>query len=84
MKIFFIGILLFALPFASSIIAQEVHSYNIIIDEIGSLESSKDPKCHATAARLEDFIYGTPLDSEARSARIEFQQNFVIKLIQRY
>src|SRR6185436_19123192 len=41
-----------------------------IIKEIGELESVRDPKCYATASRLEDFIYGTPLEPEARFQKI--------------
>jgi len=48
-----------------------------IINEIGELESVRDPKCYATASRLEDFIYGTPLESEARFAKIELQKQFI-------
>lgn len=48
-----------------------------IINEIGELEGVRDPKCYATASRLEDFIYGTPLESEARFAKIELQKQFI-------
>src|SRR5215212_357360 len=48
-----------------------------IINEIGELESVRDPKCCATASRLEDFIYGTPLEAEARFAKIELQKQFI-------
>ncbi|HJW93981.1 MAG TPA: CRTAC1 family protein [Thermoanaerobaculia bacterium] len=48
-----------------------------IIKEIDSLESVRDPKCYATANRLEDFIYGTPLEFEARAAKIALQKQFI-------
>ena len=48
-----------------------------IVEQIGELESAKDPKCHATASRLEDFMFGTPLSVEARNKRMEFQQSLV-------
>ena len=48
-----------------------------IIQEIGELESVRDPKCYATASRLEDFIYGTPLESEARFEKIALQKAFI-------
>ena len=48
-----------------------------IINEIGELESVRDPKCYATASRLEDFIYGTPLEAEARFAKIELQKQYI-------
>jgi hypothetical protein len=48
-----------------------------IIEEIGELESVRDPKCYATASRLEDFIYGTPLESETRFEKIALQKAFI-------
>ncbi len=49
-------------------------SLGAIIGKIQNLESNRDPKCAATANRLEDFIYGTPLANEARYAKIELQK----------
>ncbi|HWW62083.1 MAG TPA: hypothetical protein VN181_12005, partial [Thermoanaerobaculia bacterium] len=49
----------------------------VIIDEIGKLESVRDPKCYATASRLEDFMYGTPLEPEARFEKIALQKKFI-------
>ncbi len=48
-----------------------------IIEEIGELEGVRDPKCYATANRLEDFIYGTPLESEARFEKIALQKAYI-------
>lgn len=48
--------------------------YDNIIGEIGALEADKDPKCHATANRLEDFMFGTPLSFEAREYRTNLHQ----------
>jgi hypothetical protein len=48
-----------------------------IINEIGDLEGVRDPKCYATASRLEDFIYGTPLQAEARFEKIDLQKAFI-------
>ena len=48
-----------------------------IIEEIGELESVRDPKCYATANRLEDFIYGTPLDADTRFVKIALQKRFI-------
>lgn len=45
-----------------------------IIDAIGRLENQRDPKCYATASRLEDFMYGTPLTEAARFAKVELQK----------
>jgi hypothetical protein len=55
-------------------------SFDPIIGAIRSLESDRDPKCYATAARLEDFMYGTPLDSETRFAKIDLQKALVLEL----
>src|SRR5664279_2004839 len=51
-----------------------------IINEIDQLESVRDPKCYATANRLEDFIYGTPLDFDARAEKIALQKQFIREL----
>jgi len=48
-----------------------------IIKEIDQLESQRDPKCYATANRLEDFIYGTSLDFDARSEKITLQKRLI-------
>lgn len=71
-------LLLFFLLFTGKILlAQEFPAYSPVLTEIGNLESARDPKCHATASRLEDFLYGTPLTVEARTARIDFQEALV-------
>jgi hypothetical protein len=49
----------------------------VIIEEIGELEGVRDPKCYATASRLEDFIYGTPLESATRFEKIALQKAFI-------
>ena len=51
--------------------------YDPIISSIEVLEAQKDPKCHATANRLEDFMFGTPLSFEAREKRIALQKQLV-------
>lgn len=51
-----------------------------IIDSIGRLENQRDPKCYATASRLEDFMYGTPLTEEARFAKVELQKGLLGRL----
>ena len=48
-----------------------------ILYAIRTLESGHDPKCHSTACRFEDFLYGTPLTEEAREAKIELQKELV-------
>src|SRR5687768_2928292 len=67
----FLSLLLAAVaPFADAQIPT-------IVNEIGELESVRDPKCYATASRLEDFIYGTPLQSEARYEKIALQKKLI-------
>src|SRR5436190_14843713 len=51
-----------------------------IIDSIGRLENQRDPKCYATASRLEDFMYGTPLTEEARFAKVALQKSLLHSL----
>lgn len=60
--------------------AQETENKSslCIIDNIASLESVKDPKCHATANRLEDFMYGTPLNDAARVKKTELQKKLLL------
>lgn len=41
---------------------------------MGKFEAARDPKCHATATRLEGLIYGTPLSDEARYLKAEYQK----------
>src|SRR5262249_19603646 len=48
-----------------------------IVKEIGELEGVRDPKCYATANRLEDFIYGTPLEAGARFEKIALQKRLI-------
>ena len=51
-----------------------------IVKSIGDLESVRDPKCYATASRLEDFIYGTPLDVSARVEKIGLQKRLILPI----
>ncbi|MBW2937393.1 CRTAC1 family protein [Aureisphaera sp. CAU 1614] len=60
--------------------AQQSSSISDIIDKIYDLEKERDPKCYATANRLEDFMYGTPLEEEARNLKIDIQKEFIYYL----
>lgn len=53
---------------------------NAALKALGLLESSRDPKCHATATRLESLIYGTPLSDDARYRKTEYQKKFILEL----
>lgn len=74
--------LLFFLLFLSfyTISAQQNSSASDIINKIYQLEKNRDPKCYATANRLEDFMYGTPLDEDARNLKIEIQKEIIYYL----
>lgn len=60
--------------------AQDTSSVDAIIQKINLLENEKDPKCYATANRLEDFMYGTPLNEGARNLKIEIQKALITHL----
>lgn len=72
-KIIFLSLLLYS----TSIFSQEHTAISEIINKIHALEKEKDPKCYATANRLEDFMYGTPLDEAARNLKIEIQKEII-------
>lgn len=59
--------------------AEEV-CVNTIVSEMGKLEENRDPKCHATATRLINFMYGTPLTTEARVRKTELQKELITAL----
>ena len=48
-----------------------------IVGNIQKLEGQHEPKCFATASRLEDFMYGTPLTDEARFAKNALQTEWI-------
>ncbi len=48
-----------------------------IINRIGTLEGEHEPKCYATASRLEDFMYGTALTSHARFRKNELLKQWI-------
>lgn len=48
-----------------------------VLSAIQDLESASDPKCHSTACRFEDFIYGTPLTDTARAEKVRLQKKLV-------
>ena len=48
-----------------------------VIEALLKLEQNREPKCYATASRLEDFMYGTPLSAEARFAKNLLQKQWV-------
>lgn len=60
--------------------AQNLEACGQLLDQIGDFEGQRDPKCAATANRLEDFMYGTPMLEEARIAKAELQKDLIIRL----
>lgn len=58
------------------------HSIDSILSEIESLEGENDPKCYATASRLEDFMFGTPLTAMARNSKNNHQKALVTRIWQ--
>lgn len=48
-----------------------------ILSAINELEAKSEPKCYATASRLEDFMFGTPLDNDARFAKNILQKELI-------
>ena len=62
--------------FITSVNAQGIdnQNLNLILAGIEELEGDKDPKCYATASRLEDFMYGTPLSDPARYQKNKLQK----------
>ncbi|MDO6748363.1 CRTAC1 family protein [Gilvimarinus sp. 1_MG-2023] len=56
--------------------AQSEDSVEDIVSQIKLLEKERDPKCYATASRLEDFMFGTPLSKEARFSKNLMQKEF--------
>ena len=48
-----------------------------ILGSIEQLEKNNEPKCYATASRLEDFMFGTPLSDEARFEKNQRQQQWL-------
>ena len=48
-----------------------------ILAGIRQLESAGDPKCHATACRFENFVFGTPLTDEARDKKVSLQKALI-------
>lgn len=51
-----------------------------ILSAIERLESQRDAKCHSTASRFEDFLYGTPLSEAARFANADLQGRLALRL----
>src|SRR3954451_3402869 len=51
---------------------------DVTVDAIQKLENQRDPKCDATATRLETFMYGTPLSVAAREKKVDLQKRLIL------
>lgn len=72
--------LFISLPFP--LFANQTNSLDTILKAINELEKKSEPKCYATASRLEDFMFGTPLSDEARFAKNLLQKQYINTLWQ--
>lgn len=61
-------------------VEKKIAAVSDTICEIEKLESNRDPKCHATATRLENFMYGTKLAPETRFLKVELQKKLLLHL----
>ena len=50
------------------------------VEVIQTLENQRDPKCDATATRLENFMYGTPLAHSGREKKVELQKKLIFSV----
>lgn len=75
------ALLLFAFAFspmrAETQSDQRLQGLESIVNAIETLEGKSDAKCHATATRLENFMYGTPLTSAARAKKVDLQKALI-------
>lgn len=53
-----------------------------VLDAIEALESQRDARCYSSASRFEDFLYGTPLASDARAAHVQVQKELAERIWQ--
>ncbi|MBW3670260.1 MAG: CRTAC1 family protein [Acidobacteria bacterium] len=77
-------VLLFCIALLSPVTAsaqqRELVGIDSIVDAIENLEAKSDAKCHATATRLENFMYGTPLTSAARDRKVAHQKALILEI----
>jgi hypothetical protein len=67
---------------ADTLPPEEPHasSSEPILSAIERLESDHDAKCHSSASRFEDFLFGTPLSAEARLAHDAEKKRVALRL----
>jgi len=79
-SISFVGYFILHVTLYSPLIGDELKSLNSIVTQLKKLEDRRDPKCYATATRLENFMYGTPLNDEARFKKNLLQKKWILNL----
>lgn len=67
----------------NNVSADDNSSLATILSAINKLEQKSEPKCYATASRLEDFMFGTPLNDKARFAKNLLQKDYIKQLWQK-
>ena len=81
-SIFYFLFFIFYVPTQAQAQAQK-NSLSSILNAINLLETKSEPKCYATASRLEDFMFGTPLSAQARFAKNILQKEFIESIWQK-
>ena len=71
------SLLLFCAVGTGCAYAQDACSFESTLQAMQGLEGQSDPKCHATATRLEYSIYGTPLTVGANRLKHQLQKQFI-------
>lgn len=61
----------------SSMACQTLDRCQGLLQQMAEFEGQRDPKCAATANRLEDFMFGTPLTPPAREAKVDVQKSLI-------
>ncbi|NQZ09908.1 MAG: hypothetical protein HRT35_22380, partial [Algicola sp.] len=64
--------------FSASLWANASSDLDQILAQIEKLEGGNEPKCYATASRLEDFMFGTPLSDIARFHKNNLQKQWIV------
>ncbi len=76
-----LNILIFFLALLSSILLHaNSNTLDAILNDIQTLEGKSDAKCYATASRLENLMYGTPLSETARFYKNDWQEEMVLQI----
>jgi hypothetical protein len=73
------ALLLLAVPtLAQNVTDPAKVGVDVTVNAIEKLENQRDPKCDATATRLENFMYGTPLSVGAREKKVDLQKRLIL------